>query len=117
MLTFKANRGNLLQHCVLCNIIDLLKESYYKRDSFFYVDATAMAPFSVPEQGNQPTCSHFEAVRNRLGVGESSYERPWFSLTEPKSDAYPSSAVFIKRLWIKTLKMLLCERDPNVPLQ
>lgn len=113
MLTFKGNRGNLLQHWVLCEILEILKQADPQLDSLFYVDATAMAPFSVPEQGNQPTRPQFEVVRNRLGVGESLYEKAWFALTQGNTDTYPSSAVFLRHLWNKTHKMLLCEIDPQ----
>ncbi|OGJ90696.1 MAG: hypothetical protein A2350_05330 [Candidatus Raymondbacteria bacterium RifOxyB12_full_50_8] len=114
MAIFKANRGNLLQHWVLCELLTMLKSEFGEKAHLHYIDAYAMAPFSLPEAGGYKSSSHadFEKVRKVLPGRQSLYEFTWQKLSGRSGLPYPSSTVFVATLWQGALSMHLCEIDP-----
>ncbi len=107
MPTYKGNKGNLLQHWVLCELVSAAREHVSRLQ---FIDAHAMAPMAEKEE---PECkdSVFESVRAHLPGQGSLYEKTWRSL-EQGDATYPNSANFVKKLWSgRVVAMLLCEKD------
>ncbi len=119
---FKANVGNLMQHWVLCEILEVLKRQF---NNLLYIDAYAMAPFSIPKLIEKPerntTRRLFEEVRDRLPGQKSLYELLWLeAITHSdgqNKEKYPSSTVFVYNFWKRRLNrkliLLLCEICPS----
>lgn len=95
--TAKGNVGNLLQHFVLVQVLEVLRESY-PDSRLDFVAPYAMAPLSrlpIP-----PACAKFEAVFEAAQSGRlaSPYPRLVAALTGRKR-RYPSSALLVSASW------------------
>ena len=109
MPTYKGNKGNLLQHWVLCELLSAAREHVSRLQ---FIDAHAMAPVAEKQEDKHKD-SVFDSVRARLPGQGSSYERAWKELVPHGETGYPNSASFVKRLWNGSVSMLLCENDEN----
>src|SRR5208283_1480669 len=107
MPTCRGNRGNLMQHWVLCELIEVMKRNFAENSHLLYVDAYPMAPFARLRGVPDPA---FRDVRRRL-PGRSTYESAWYDLTREHPEKYPSSLVFIGHLWRGRLSVCLSEKD------
>ena len=105
MATYKGNKGNLLQHWVLCELVGAARRY---SSCLQFIDAHAMAPIAKEQTGEDGV---FDSVRARLPGHDSPYERAWNELVPRGETGYPNSASFVKRLWNGPLSMLLCEVD------
>jgi hypothetical protein len=114
MPTFRGNRGNLLQHWVLVELATILKNlSTPPVPQLCFIDAHAMAPLAARHPSPGQTAQDFDAVRNALPGQQSPYEIIWLdSVTEDRA-TYPSSAVFVRAAWNRSLNLVLCEHDAN----
>jgi len=113
MPTYRGNRGNLLQHWVLVELLgDLSKQGIH---TLCYVDAHSMSPMPTrsPKATTDQTAPDFDQVRSGLGDGPSSYERAWLELSRSLPSEYPSSAAFVRHCWTGRLHLLLCEADTD----
>ena len=113
MPTFRGNRGNLLQHWVLVELVGGLRERGLSKLCF--VDAYSMSPTATrsPKATTDQTAPEFDRVRARLAEGCSAYEHAWRLLTQSLRSEYPSSATFVRHCWESDLHLLLCEADPT----
>lgn len=107
MPTYKGNKGNLLQHWVLCELVSAARRRS-SHSHLQFIDAHAMAPMAQPEPKRKE--SVFDSVRVHLPGQGSLYEKTWRSLDQGDA-TYPNSANFVKRIWTGRLSMLLCEKD------
>ena len=128
MPTYKGNRGHLMQHWTLC---ELLVTAGKHTTGLNFIDAYAMAPLATERQVQDDLFDH---VKNCLPKsGESDYEKAWHQLVpregHPNSSAfvdplmasldavlgqregYPNSAAFVEQVWEGDFSMLLCEID------
>jgi hypothetical protein len=115
MPSYRGNAGNLLQHWVFCEIVEACRD-HAKQLAF--IDATSMAPFAAERTKRKKITTSetvFDAVRNRLTTGHSTYERAWDRLLQdrPADSGYPNSAAFLTHLWKSSYSLLLCEVDPR----
>ena len=113
MPAYKGNKGNLLQHWVLCELVSVARRHVSRLQ---FIDAHAMAPMADRRTATDKKDKGrvFDSVRDHLpGQPErdSSYERAWRELVPRGEAAYPNSASFVNRLWTGSVYMLLCERD------
>ena len=106
MPTYRGNVGNLLQHWVLCELIEHSSE-YWDRVSF--VDAYSMAPFATERFKSGSSAHLFDHARDRVET-DSIYEQTWRSIVGGRA-VYPNSAALVSALWPGTYSMLLCEYD------
>lgn len=111
MPTYRGNRGNLLQHWVLVELVDCVRAHGIKKLCF--VDAYAMspAPTRSSKASTDQTASEFDRVRAGLPQGSSRYEQAWRVLSQTLPSEYPSSAAFVRHCWPGGLHLLLCEAD------
>jgi hypothetical protein len=107
---YRGNVGNLLQHWVLCEILDAGRN--HAQDLAF-IDAYSMAPFATERAKPDSSASLFDSVRDRLPGEQTPYERAWYELTPAtaQSSGYPNSAVLLRSLWPGRYSVLLCEKD------
>jgi len=108
--TYKGNRGNLLQHWVLVELIGLLRKEAQPLGRLCFFDAHAMSPFAVRSANPGQTGPEFDIVAANLPGQRSAYEQAWHELSQGRIQ-YPSSAVFVQHLWQRSLHMVLCEAD------
>ena len=87
MPTYKGNRGNLLQHYVLCELLSAAREH---SSCLRFIDAHAMAPMAVREEREKDPV--FGSVQARLPGQDSTYERAWKDLVPRGETGYPNSA-------------------------
>jgi hypothetical protein len=111
MPTCRGNRGNLLQHWTLCELIQILGTCLPKDSHLLYIDAYPMAPLAPMREKADQTRAHFLHVRNELPGQRSTYETSWQELAHKNPDLYPSSLVFVSRLWKSCLSVCLSEID------
>lgn len=107
MPTYKGNKGNLLQHWVLCELLSAAREHVSRLQ---FIDAHAMAPMAE-KQDPKHKDRVFDSVRAHLPGQGSPYERAWKELVPHGEAGYPNSANFVKGVWNGSVSMLLCERD------
>jgi hypothetical protein len=109
--TFRGNRGNLLQHWVLVELLEDLRER--QPGTLCFVDAHAMSPIATrsPKAATDQTAAEFDRVRAHLAEGLSPYELTWLSLSQSLGSEYPSSAAFVRHRWKGPLHLMLCEAD------
>ena len=109
MTTCKGNRGNLMQHWLLCETLSRLSTGGV---SHLMLTCThAMGPkASAPVQDR-----HFRAALDRLPqtADRSAFEHAWSGLTNGTGLPYPNSAALASQVWSHRLSMLLCEADPD----
>lgn len=113
----KGNRGNLLQHWVLCELLHRLGQQEFKHLSLTCTHS--MAPWSVPERrGDDDThyCRRvFNAARTRAAADRSSvYESAWHMISPNRGLPYPSTALFAPQVWKTRLTLALCEASVPV---
>jgi hypothetical protein len=113
-----GNSGNLLQHWVLCETLEVLAE---KGIEHLHLTCThSMAPWSIPKpvdysKNHSPKLhqrKYFDRVRSRLATNKGSiFENCWRDCSGTSGVPYPSSAVIANKLWTKKLSLFLCEID------
>lgn len=106
MPTYKGNIGNLLQHWVFVELVELLKGSHC--NDLCYFDAYSMSPFAKRESNTKPNI--FDEVKDQLSKKKSNFEIAWNELSNNYVE-YPSSAMFLNHIWQKPLNLILCESD------
>ena len=111
MPTYKGNRGNLLQHWVLCELLTLLKGQVPPDSCLGFIDAHAMSPYATRDPKSGQTAGDFEVVRKQLPGQRSTFELSWKNLSGEPRVAYPTSAMFACELWPGPVHMVLCEKD------
>ena len=111
MPTCRGNRGNLLQHWVLCELVQILNKNLPDNSHLLYIDAHPMAPFAPMIEKADQTRGHFLHVRNMLPGQFSTYETSWYELTRQNPDTYPSPLMFVNHLWKGRLSVCLSESD------
>ena len=112
MGTYKGNKGNLMQHWTLCEVLSIAKRNH---DALNFIDAHAMAPLArerAPEKVHQGS-EVFNRVQTNLPGQKSTYEKAWQSLAPKPSCGYPNSANFVRHIWRGHFSMLLCEINPT----
>lgn len=106
MPSYRGNIGNLLQHWVLC---ELIERSHRHWDRLRFVDAYSMAPLAT-ERFKPGSSGHlFDHARDRVKT-DSIYEQAWGTIVGD-GEGYPNSAAFVDALWPGRYSMLLCEDD------
>jgi hypothetical protein len=115
----RGNRGNLMQHWTLAEVVSAIKD---KVDNLHFVTTHSMAPWSVPEKKdeNQRCRQVFRVASRRLKsqTNLSYYESAWKALSNESGVPYPSSAVFMTEFFgNKTLSISLCEFDSRTAAQ
>lgn len=115
MTVFRGNVGNLLQHWVLCEILEAWK-SYANQVDF--IDAYSMAPLADERYPEKDLASRrrFDRVQARLSEERTPYERAWHSLA-PRAGRYPSSAALLTELWHGDYSLVLCELEADTARQ
>jgi len=111
MPVFRGNVGNLLQHWVLCEILEAW-QSYVNQVDF--IDAYSMAPLADERYPETDFASRrrFDWVQAHLMEERTPYERAWHRLT-PDADRYPNSAAFLTEVWQGDYSLVLCEFDAS----
>jgi hypothetical protein len=111
MPTFRGNRGNLLQHWVLVELLGDIRQQ--STSSLCFVDAYSLSPTATrsPKAATDQTAPEFDRVHANLAKGRSIYERAWRSLSQSLPCEYPSSAAFVRYCWEGQLFLLLCEAE------
>ena len=109
MPSFRGNNGNLMQHWVLCELLETARR--YTAELTF-IDAHAMAPLAMRRTPKPAQRGKFDAVLENLPGQGSEYERAWQALA-PEPGTYPNSASFVRHIWRASgqCSMLLCETD------
>ena len=95
MGTYKGNKGNLMQHWTLCEVLSIANRYH---SALNYIDAHAMAPLAKKRTGDDVV---FDRVWDRLANGNSTYEKAWSALAPRPADSYPSSAKFVQHVWLR----------------
>lgn len=114
MPTYKGNRGNLMQHWVLVELITILRNlSTPPVPRLCFIDAHAMAPCAARHPFPGQTAQDFDAVRDALPGQRSPYELIWLDCASEDCTRYPSSAVLVRAAWDRPLDMVLCEHDAD----
>jgi len=109
MPVYRGNIGNLLQHWVFCEIVQVL---HSHAEHLAFIDAYSMAPVANERPRIDDTAHIFDFARAHLADGTSSYERAWHELhLASGGTGYPNSANFLVTLWKKRYSLLLCEID------
>src|SRR4051812_6782619 len=106
----KGNRGNLMQHWVLCEVLRRLGQQSLQHLSLTCTHS--MAPWSVPERREEEDdhrCRRvFTEARARGAADRGSvFEEAWFAVS-PGGLPYPSSAVLAQHVWRPKLSLTLC---------
>ena len=111
MPSFKGNRGHLMQHWPLCEMLEVAARKGVT--GLNLIDAYAMAPLATENRFKDAKFRRAEDRLTKLGDSASAYERAWHKLTAghhpPKG--YPNSAAFVEQVWKGKSSMLLCEID------
>lgn len=110
MPTYKGNRGNLLQHWVLVEVIGAIREAIEPAQGICFIDAHAMSPYARRDPSPGRTAAEFDRVALDLPGQGSAYERAWHELRQGRC-RYPSSAALVRHLWRAPLNLELCEAD------
>lgn len=111
MPTYKGNRGNLLQHWVLAELVTIIREHVDSSGRLCFIDAHAMSPTAVRSSSPGQTAAVFDAVASRLDDDSTPYGRAWREHSAEEPSNYPSSAVIVQQLWHGPLNLVLCEAD------
>lgn len=111
MPTYRGNRGNLMQHWVLVELLGCIREGAIGKLCF--VDAYSMSPTPTRSEraATDQTAHEFDHVRSRLDRSSSVFEQAWLTLSKDLPSEYPSSAAFVRRCWPERVHLLLCEAD------
>jgi len=116
MPTYRGNRGNLLQHWVLTELVAVLRKQLQAPDRLCYIDAHAMSPFAIQAKNPGLTAGDFDAVAGHLPGQNSDYEQAWMALRGDQIK-YPSSGLFVRHLWQGNLGLVLCEADKDTAIE
>ena len=111
---FKGNCGNLMQHWVLCEVLDICGKQT-TAETLTFIDAHSMAPIaSCRTETAHARKRKFDSVNFRLPGQKSTYEVAWKKLA-PEAGTYPNSANFVCEIWPRPniREMLLCEIDED----
>lgn len=110
MPKYRGNVGNLLQHWVLCEILEGCRNQAAR---LTFIDAYAMAPFATERPKVDHSAKLFDSVRDSLPGQNTPYEQSWraLSLAAPHRYGYPNSAAFLTDRWPSEYSLLLCEND------
>lgn len=97
--TYRGNRGNLLQHWVLVEVLGCVRQKDI--DKLCFIDAYSMSPTPMrsPKAATDPTAPEFDRTRSRLTDEGSEYELAWLHLSQALPSEYPSSAAFVRHCW------------------
>jgi hypothetical protein len=111
MPKYRGNVGNLLQHWVLCEILNASRDH---AEHVTFIDAYSMSPFATERPRIDDTAVQFDCVRKRLPGEHSPYEETWHKLLSSihTGSGYPNSAAFLTAFWPAAFSLLLCEADP-----
>ena len=109
MGTYKGNKGNLMQHWTLCEVLHIAQKQGVT--DLNYIDAHAMAPLATKPAS--PT-QVFQRVQAKLPCRQSVYEKAWHTLASKPADGYPNSAKFVTQVWQDDYSLLLCEKEDSV---
>jgi hypothetical protein len=112
MPTFRGNRGNLLQHWVLAELVSIVADNYRQNIRLLFIDAHALSPYAVRSPSQSQTAADFDFVANHLPGQGSAYEQAWRHLREGRCQ-YPTSASLVRNLWSRPLDLVLCEVDES----
>lgn len=113
MPRFRGNVGNLLQHWVLCELLEILRDKSKRID---FIDAFSMAPMADERPKLDATAHVFDYVQARLPGEDTAYERAWQALVSAPGK-YPNSASFLTTVWPRQSSLLLCESEPTTVQQ
>lgn len=97
--TAKGNVGNLLQHFVLVQVLEVLRESY-PDSRLDFVAPYAMAPYSELPARQKQDCAFrrvFRAARAARLCG--TYPTLLRNVTANRTGQYPSSALLVSTFW------------------
>lgn len=108
MPTYRGNVGNLLQHWVLCEILD---GCHGHANHLAFIDAYSMAPLATERPTIDQYAPPFDHVRDQLPGQRTTYEKSWHHLV-PNANGYPNSAAFLTSVWQSEYSLLLCEMEP-----
>ena len=106
MPSYRGNIGNLLQHWVLCELLECCKGDWA---TLRFVDAYSMAPLATERSKPHWSSELFDHARDRV-KRVSMFERTWSGL-DRNALGYPNSAAFVAAAWHGQYSMVLCERD------
>ena len=109
MGTYKGNKGNLMQHWTLCEVLRIAWDSGVR--ALNYIDAHAMAPLAAVRTGSG---RDFDRVCESLPGQKSLYERAWQKLSPKDVDWYPNSANLVRQVWQGEFSLLLCEKEDDI---
>jgi hypothetical protein len=111
MPTYRGNRGNLLQHWVLVELLGSIREGGI--GTLCFTDAYSMSPTPTRSEraAADQTAHEFDHVRSLLDHSNSAYEQAWLALSKDLPSEYPSSAAFVRHCWPERVHLLLCEAD------
>ncbi len=110
MPTYRGNRGNLLQHWVLTQLVALLRQMLPTGARLCFIDAHAMSPFAIRSENPGLTGHEFDVVSTHLPGQGTEYEHAWAAMRSHRIE-YPSSALFVRHLWPGPAHLVLCETD------
>jgi hypothetical protein len=95
MPSYRGNVGHLLQHWVLCEILNAAKGHTIQ---LAFVDAHSMAPLATARPRTDASSALFDRAEDRLPGDRSVYEIAWDALTAGRP-GYPNSAAFVVSVW------------------
>jgi hypothetical protein len=114
----KGNRGNLMQHWTLCEVLDRLQREQVS--SLHFISTHSMAPWSLAKPKNNEESDADRRIFRRAGErlarnsGGTLYENAWLDLSVEDGIPYPSSALFAQSVWKKPISLALCEQATTV---
>jgi hypothetical protein len=96
MPIYRGNRGNLLQHWVLVELLGGIRADGV--DELGFIDAYSMSPTPTgsAKAATDQTVHEFDRVRSLLALGSSAYERARLEICKSLASEYPSSTVFVR---------------------
>ena len=112
MTCFKGNCGNLMQHWVLCEVLEIVRRH---ETQLTFIDAHSMAPLATHRTEKIETSGRkFDNTRKNLPGQGSPFENAWHRLA-PSPNKYPNSANFVSLIWDNPRKysMVLCEKEAH----
>ena len=109
MGTYKGNKGNLMQHWTLCEVLRTAWDNGVR--ALNYIDAHAMAPLAAVRTGS---ASDFDSVHDSLPGQQSVYELAWQKLSSKHVAWYPNGANFVRQVWQGKFSLLLCEKEDDI---
>ena len=108
MPPYKGNKGNLMQHWTLCEVLRIANRHH---SALNYIDAHAMAPLAKETRWHRHD-RRFRTAQTGLPGQKSKYELAWQALASRPCDGYPNSANLVRQVWKGPYSLFLCEKDP-----